>query len=82
MDLNLFDFNRLRGNPQICWVFAPVSHTTEHAESVKILHVHFVIGKVQLDYFHSLSTVENFSRIKLFHYDADQAEAESAENRD
>jgi alcohol dehydrogenase YqhD (iron-dependent ADH family) len=80
MDLNLFIFNGLGGNPQNCWVFAPVSHSAEHAESVKILHVHFVVGNPQLDDFHRLSAVENFSGVKLFHHDAHDGEAQTANN--
>ena len=82
LDLNLFISNSLRGNPQNYWGFAPVSHTAEHAESVKILHVNGTLRESQLNDFHSFSPVENFSGIKLFHYDAQHSEAKSADDGD
>jgi hypothetical protein len=82
LDLNPFIFSGLRGNPQIRWVFAPVSHSEDWAESVKILHVHFVVGNPQLDDFHRLPAIKNFARIKLFHDDSHDREAQSAEKCD
>src|ERR1700722_8751783 len=79
-DLNLFVFNRLRGNPQKYWVFAPILHSAEIGGLVEILHVYWPVRQAQLNHFHSLAAVENFVREELFHHNANQREAQSAEN--